>query len=493
MGSRAVLIGTATYTHPDLTAIPAAANNLLDLQRTLTSAAGGAFDPERCTVLTDPQSGSQIGDAIALAAGEATGVLLVYYTGHGILDNRGRLHLAVSGTDPTRPAWTSVSFQTLREEILESPAEARILILDCCFSGRAFEAMADTATVIAAETSIRGTYTITSSAANATSFAPVGDRNTAFTSALLATADNLDLTLDELYRGTEQHLIQHGHPRPGRRAVDTAGELKLFGSIGDPRSHHATDGPYSTYNLGWLAHQSGDLPQAEDLYRHAAEAGHAAAMYQLGVSREKSCEFTDAEIWYRRAADAGHPGAMDNLRVLSKKSGERTVVEVRQPPRQKPATPWWRRRSTAAAIAVVLLALGVGVTVAYIIWPQPDIWIAEKTLKIAKPGGTEELSFAGTKGQKVFVEVASTNLPDHCFPLSLRDPVGKEIAEGCISDGGGSIDTTALPASGEYAVRLEPSNDRVGEATVRVIDVVDQNATISPDGTPVTSRIDTPG
>lgn len=294
-GSRAVLIGTATYTHPDLTAIPAAVNNLLDLQRTLTSAAGGAFDPEHCTVLTDPQSGSQIGDAIARAAGEATGVLLVYYTGHGILDNRGRLHLAVSGTDPTRPAWTSVPFKTLREEIHDSPAEARILILDCCFSGRAFEAMSDTATAIAAETTISGTYTITSSAANATSFAPLGDRNTAFTSALLTTADNLDLTLDELYRRTDQYLRQQGHPRPRRRAVDTAGELKLFGSIDDPRPHRAADSPVATYNLGRLAQQRGDRTRAEGLYRQAAEGGHAGAMNNLGTLLHQRGERADAE------------------------------------------------------------------------------------------------------------------------------------------------------------------------------------------------------
>ncbi|WP_181719702.1 serine/threonine-protein kinase [Nocardia gipuzkoensis] len=169
------------------------------------------------------------------------------------------------------------------------------------------------------------------------------------------------------------------------------------------------------------------------------------------------------------------------------------LAAVQQALRSRPATPWWRRRSTAAAIAVVLLVLGVGVTMRCTIWPQSDGWVAEKTLEIAKPGDTDELSFSGTKGQKVFVEVASTNLPDQCFPLSLRDPVGKEVADGCIRDGGGFIDTTALPASGGYAVRLESSNDAVGEATVRVIDVVDQNATISPDGTPVTSTIDTPG
>lgn len=340
-GSRAILIGTATYIHPDLTAIPAALNNLLDLQRTLT-AAGGAFDSEHCTVVSDPQHGPQVGDAIALAAGEATGVLLVYYTGHGVLDNRGRLYLAVAGTDPNRPAWTSVSFQTLREEILESPAEARILILDCCFSGRAFEAMSDTATVVAAETSIHGTYTITSSAANETSIAPAGHRNTAFTAALLATADNPDLTLDELYRRTEQHLIHNGHPRPRRRAVDTAGELKLFGSIraDHPRDRTSEDperlcrsaadaGDTDAMNdLGWLLQQRGDLAEAETWFYRAANADNADAMNNLGWLLQQRGHLAEAETWYYSAFAAGNTNAMINLGNLFLKRGDSSVAET---------------------------------------------------------------------------------------------------------------------------------------------------------------------
>ncbi|MFI5540868.1 serine/threonine-protein kinase [Nocardia sp. NPDC051900] len=163
--------------------------------------------------------------------------------------------------------------------------------------------------------------------------------------------------------------------------------------------------------------------------------------------------------------------------------------------RSAPETPWWRRRSTAAAIAVVLLVLGVSAAVKYLIPSQSDSGVIEKTLRITKPGGTDELAFTGTKGQKVFVEVASSNLPDQCYPLSLRDPVRKEIANGCIGLSRNSgIDTTALPAGGEYTVVLSPSSkDSTGDATLRVYTVVDQDTTISPDGTPVTSKIDTPG
>ncbi|WP_328664647.1 caspase, EACC1-associated type [Nocardia salmonicida] len=316
--SRAVLIGTATYTHPDLTAMPAVLNNLTDLREVLTSAGGGAFAPEHCVALPDAASGAQIGHAVAEAAGEATDVLFVYYAGHGVLDSRGRLHLTVTGTDPRRLSWTSVPFQMLREEILESRATARILILDCCYSGRAFEAMSDTASVIAGETGIHGTYTITSSAANEPSFAPLGHRNTAFTAALLTAANTADLTLDELYRRTEQHLIDHGHPRPRRRSVDTAGELKLLGNTREHRYLRAarTGNTNAMTNLGILLEQRGELTDAEHWWSKAADAGNTDAMTNLGILLWQRGELADAEHWWSKAVDAGNTDAMTNLGIL---------------------------------------------------------------------------------------------------------------------------------------------------------------------------------
>jgi len=42
-GSRAVLIGVASYTHPKIPAIPAATKNVTDLLPLLTADIGGAF------------------------------------------------------------------------------------------------------------------------------------------------------------------------------------------------------------------------------------------------------------------------------------------------------------------------------------------------------------------------------------------------------------------------------------------------------------------
>jgi hypothetical protein len=63
--------------------------------------------------------------------------LLVYYAGHGLVDQRGRLYLAVTGSDSAHPEWSSIPFATLRENLVAARARAHF-ILDCCFSGRAF-------------------------------------------------------------------------------------------------------------------------------------------------------------------------------------------------------------------------------------------------------------------------------------------------------------------------------------------------------------------
>ncbi|MFE3195909.1 caspase family protein, partial [Nocardia sp. NPDC059240] len=274
-GSRAILIGTSRYDH-SLDPIPAIAANITDLAEIL-SGRGGAFTGTQCVTVTDPTRPSDVGDAVGLAAREATEVLLVYYAGHGLLDRKGRLHLAVTGSDPNRIRWTTVPFETLREEILESPARVRVLILDCCFAGRAFEAMTDLPGLVGGQTELRGTYTIASSSANEPSFAPLGERNTAFTGAMLAAAAEApDGTLDELYEETERRLHRGGHSRPQRRRIDIAGEVRLFGR-----------------------------PGQENKYRWAAEAGDTGAMTSLGYLLSERGEQVEAETWYQRAADAG--------------------------------------------------------------------------------------------------------------------------------------------------------------------------------------------
>lgn len=325
-GWRATLIGVSRYTNSDLPDIPAAANNITDLAALLTAPAGGAIAADHCTVLHDPSDAAQVGASISAAAREAVDVLIVYYAGHGVVSRGGQLHLALPASSPKHIEWSGISFDILRRELSDSPARARILILDCCFSGRAFEAMSATSSLVEGQVDIHGTYTITSSARNETSTAPVGHSHTAFTAALLDAAKDPSRTLDQLYTELEQNLSRRGYPRPHRRSVDIAGNLRLFGPTALSLPATVDD------SLESSSDRYAD-PQAElERWYRAADHGDTDAMYNLGVVFDKTRNHDDAMDWYQRAAESGHTDAMHNLAVRLRLRGQ--VTE---------ATAWWQR------------------------------------------------------------------------------------------------------------------------------------------------------
>ncbi|MDG4820584.1 caspase family protein [Asanoa sp. WMMD1127] len=231
-----MLIGSATYDSGALHDLPAVTNNLIDLYATLT-------DPTLCGLRTEhahfvPQPRlPDVGITIEVAAQKATDVLLVYYSGHGIPMDGGELYLALGQTMPEYVAYTALSFSLVRKALANSPARHRILILDCCFSGRAIEAMADPSSLVAGQTEISGSYTLTSVGKNVTAIAKPGERHTAFTGALLgllrngvAGAPEL-LSLRDLYRSVRHHQHVRGLPEPQQRGTGFTDEIALARNV----------------------------------------------------------------------------------------------------------------------------------------------------------------------------------------------------------------------------------------------------------------------
>ncbi|QYN18876.1 AAA domain-containing protein [Amycolatopsis sp. DSM 110486] len=251
---RAVLIGTSTYGAADLTAIPAVANNLAALRDALTDPTTGLFSAEHCAVegLDTPTSLAQVGMALGRAAREATDLLVVYYAGHGLLDDDGSLHLGLEDTEPQNVGYSGLPIARIKQDLGQARARARVLILDCCFSGQAIAAMATPSSLVTGQLTLTGTYTLTSSSANVPSHAPAGARHTAFTGALLsALAEPEPRTLDEIYQHVHGRLVGLGLPAPQRRATNTAGRLALVrgasaasgDSASEPETEQAVDPP----------------------------------------------------------------------------------------------------------------------------------------------------------------------------------------------------------------------------------------------------------
>ncbi|GAA3131371.1 caspase, EACC1-associated type [Streptomyces echinatus] len=241
-GSRAVLIGVSRYEHPKLPGIPAVRANLADLRTVLTDPVGGTLPAEHCVVIDEPEVPTDLGVPVAEMAGEATDVLLVYYAGHGVVDGQGRLHLAVFHTDPARSSVTALPYEVLREAMVDSRAAVSVLVLDCCFSGRATGAMGDEQGLISGQIDIAGTYVLASSSATRPSQALPGATHTAFTGALLAALRRPDpLTLDALFEKVHHHLLARSLPLPQRRVMNTAGGLTL--TKGAPSAAPLSDTP----------------------------------------------------------------------------------------------------------------------------------------------------------------------------------------------------------------------------------------------------------
>ncbi|KXK58993.1 hypothetical protein AWW66_26690 [Micromonospora rosaria] len=265
----ALLIGTSTYHQqpaegPEkLSDLRSVRSNISELRRVLAAPPVNLVAARNCHQLLDLVDPTEAGDAIVDRCREAEDLLLVYYAGHGLLDDKGELFLALSGTssDQDRLPHTAISFATLRDVMRRSPATTRVLILDCCYSGRALDgAMAATGieSAIADSSRIAGAYTLTATSANARAVAPSGAEFTAFTGELLRVLrdpesvghpPDRDLTLADVYRLLASELTSNGRPRPEQRNSNLAAGLvvrpavEFAGGAGADQSATAPAGP----------------------------------------------------------------------------------------------------------------------------------------------------------------------------------------------------------------------------------------------------------
>jgi len=79
-------------------------------------------------------------------------------------------------------------------------------------------------------------------------------------------------------------------------------------------------------------------------------------------------------------------------------------------------------------------------------------------------------SFSGNAGQRVFVEILSTTLPDQCGGFYLSGLDDSPLDSGCIINHKGGMNEKGiiLPKSGIYTITLDPVDRNIGTATIRV-------------------------
>ena len=138
MAKVALLIGVSEY-EPGLNALPAAVHDVEAMRRVLRNSEMGGFADEDITVLKNPEP-QKVRNAIynLFANRKRDDLVLFYFSGHGIKDERGKLYLSTRATRKqngklVKPS--SIPASVLHESINDSRSQRQVIILDCCFSG----------------------------------------------------------------------------------------------------------------------------------------------------------------------------------------------------------------------------------------------------------------------------------------------------------------------------------------------------------------------
>lgn len=169
-------------------------------------------------------------------------LLLLYYTGHGIVDLRGRLYFALPNSDPTAPAARSLDSNFIRQQMDDSNSSRQVIVLDCCHSGTFGENSSnligkDAGLVALNESTFdprgHGRFVLSSSSAAERSFEKNG--KSIFTHTLidgvregLAAPDKDEILLDDLHDYLCEAVSQKGAPMMPTYWADKDAEPIVF-------------------------------------------------------------------------------------------------------------------------------------------------------------------------------------------------------------------------------------------------------------------------
>jgi len=130
----ALIIGNSTYLDPTFSHLKTPDADVGALGEVLLDPEMGGFDD--VDVLVN-MSSHTIRRAIAsfFSKKSREDLLVLYFSGHGVLDDQGRLYLAVRDTDSKLLRGTAISASYITDEMNNSFSQRQVLILDCCHSG----------------------------------------------------------------------------------------------------------------------------------------------------------------------------------------------------------------------------------------------------------------------------------------------------------------------------------------------------------------------
>ncbi|MEJ2708649.1 MAG: caspase family protein [Anaerolineales bacterium] len=245
MGKRlALIIGNSVYQDPTLARLKAPDVDVGALHDVLKDSQVGGFD-DVDLIFNSTSSNVRVAISSFFARKSHDDLLVLYFSGHGVLDDNGRLYLAVKDTDHSYLRATAIPAAFITDEMDHSRSRREVLILDCCHSG-AFARGSKGATGASVGTASafegKGYGRVILTASDATQYAWEGDRvigeakNSLFTHYLVEglqtgqadTNGDGEITVDELFDYVYKQVVsQTSKQTPGKWSYREQGEIVI--------------------------------------------------------------------------------------------------------------------------------------------------------------------------------------------------------------------------------------------------------------------------
>ncbi len=332
--SRAVLMGTWDYDHFEPRSLPAVERSFRRMRGLLTGPHCGGWPETSIVDLENRRDPYRARIDLIGACLSAEDVLLFYYVGHGLYDDR--LHLGLTVGESSREhgyvGATTLGFEAVREAFDHSEAKVKVAILDCCYAGLASPREGR---LSGEGTPPIGSYLIMSSSDfEASWYQQGGDApQTYFTKCFVDAVETgiegapPGLGLGHLFNAVSAKLVEHRKPAPKRQIWNRASDWIFARNNAVPDLPAAAPSPEENYERALRLERRGraeDLREIEELYLSAARANHVAAMVKAGMvvegrvraavlgtapPRASEADLAKATRWYTAAAKAGDGAA----------------------------------------------------------------------------------------------------------------------------------------------------------------------------------------
>ncbi len=227
--TKVVLIGTSKYPKDrNLHSLPQVSKNIQELLRGFSNPKIIGIPRKNIRRIVNERTPSKVLVELDKELKKAQETIIIYYAGHGLLDEELKLHLTTQDTTRVNVTSNGINYERVRKKIKHSKARRKILILDCCYSGIAVHLGEKPPISLPLENiEIEGTYIITSSPANeeAEAHSLRGEAYTAFSGELLRVLKHgIDngkaiMTLSEIYENIEKEFKSRKLPKPQQLIV----------------------------------------------------------------------------------------------------------------------------------------------------------------------------------------------------------------------------------------------------------------------------------